>query len=152
MIEFHCVSVEKINLCWSSYETCLYLETYHASINSSDQMPCASCLCWLQWWQSLRQASVMWFYVDACMFAWAQTHMPIHTPHICRHFLGTLLSNHFLKEEGKNSFNFTELTRRDNEVLSKLFMCGSPRGKPQSFLTFSNQLPQKKSFPNYEVY
>lgn len=79
------------------------------------------------------------------------THVHTHTTHKHRHFLGALFSNHFLKE-GKNSFNFTELTRRDNELLSKLFMCGSPRGKPQSFLTFSNQLPQKKSFPNYEVY
>lgn len=89
-------------------------------------------------------------HVYVCMST--DTHAHTHTTHMHRHFLGTLLSNHFLKEEGKNSFNFTELTRRDNEVLSKLFMCGSPRGKPQSFLTFSNQLPQKKSFPNYEVY
>lgn len=88
--------------------------------------------------------------VDVCMST--DTHAHTHTAHKHRHFLGTLLSNHFLKEEGKNSFNFTELTRRDNEVLSKLFMCGSPRGKLQSFLTFSNQLPQKKSFPNYEVH
>lgn len=82
----------------------------------------------------------------------AQARTP--SPRRHTHLSGALLSNHFLKEEGKTSFNFTELTRRDNEVLSKLFMSGSPRGKPQSFLTFSNQLLQKKknSFPNYEVH
>lgn len=71
--------------------------------------------------------------------------MSIHTrAHVHTHFLVTLLSNHFLKEKGKNSFNFTKLTRGDNEVLSKLFMCGSPRGKPQSFHTFSNYFKKKK--------
>lgn len=71
--------------------------------------------------------------------------MSTHTrAHVHIHFLVTLPSNNFLKEKGKNSFNFTELTRGDNEVLSKLFMCGGPRGKPQSFHTFSNQLLQKK--------
>lgn len=93
--------------------------------------------------------------VCVCVCMSTDTHAHTHTAHMHVHFLGTLLSNHFLKEEGKTGFNFTELTRRDNEVLSKLFMCGSPRGKPQSFLTFSNQLlkkKKKKSFPNYEVH
>lgn len=83
-------------------------------------------------------------HVCACVCMSTGTHAHTCTAHMHMHFLGTLLSNHFFKEEGKTTFNFTELTRRDNEVLSKLFMCGSPRGKPQSFLTFSNQLLQKK--------
>lgn len=82
---------------------------------------------------------VTWFYVRIYVC------MSIHTrAHVHTHFLVTLLSNHFLKEKGKNSFNFTKLTRGDNEVLSKLFMCGSPRGKPQSFHTFSNYFKKKK--------
>lgn len=90
--------------------------------------------------------------VYVCMSTDTHAHTP--SPHVHTQFSGTLLSNHFLKEEEKTSFNFTELTRRDNEVLSKPFMSGSPRGKPQSFLTFSNQLlpKKKKSFPNYEVH
>lgn len=88
----------------------------------------------------------IWAKSELCDFICVCIYLHKHTHthgHACMYFVVTLLSNHYLKK-GKNSSNFTELTRRDNEVLSKLFMCGSPRGKPQSFRSFSNQLLQKK--------
>lgn len=98
---------------------------------------------------AISETSQCYVILHVCVYICMSTHTHAHirTTHTHIHFLGSLYSNHFLEEDGKSGFNFTELTRRDNEYFQNSLCMEALGANPRAFLLLATNYWKKEKFP-----